>query len=78
MHSRLEWLKPLCGKVSYCEMNGILEALTRTRTSYTVLTAESVDIGHVPPTDVPLAGELPIAIEAPYAWFRSPLKRKAT
>ncbi|CAN4117933.1 unnamed protein product [Withania somnifera] len=53
-------------------MNGILEALTQTRASYTVLNRIS---GHraCPPPDVPLAGELSIAIVAPYAWFRSTL-----
>ncbi|PHT94487.1 hypothetical protein T459_02369 [Capsicum annuum] len=53
-------------------MNGILEALTQTRASYTVLNRIS---GHraCPPPDVPLAGELSIAILAPYAWFRSTL-----
>ncbi|KAK6784931.1 hypothetical protein RDI58_018386 [Solanum bulbocastanum] len=53
-------------------MNGILEALTQTRASYTVLNRIS---GHraCPPPDVPLAGELSIAIVAPYAWFCSTL-----
>lgn len=44
MHSR-GWNR---GKVSYSKMKGIREALTKTSTSYTVLTAGSVDIGHVP------------------------------
>jgi len=40
----LGWVKDSFFKVSYCERNGILEALTQTRTSYTVLTAESVKV----------------------------------
>lgn len=39
-----EGVKDSFFKVSYCERNGILEALTQTRTSYTVLTAESVKV----------------------------------